>query len=81
MKRWVICIDGKVDCSFGENKSEAIETYHWMDSAEGRHECDLFHHNEITIHEFDDRLTNRQIEDRIRSQKAFSEMLKNGLAE
>ena len=39
--------------------------YHWMISAEGRHECDLLHNDLITIHEVDPDLPNSVIEKQI----------------
>lgn len=77
-KRWFICIDGKVDSSYGD-KDTALDIYNWLLTSEGKDEALVSQDSEITMHYFDVDLTHRQIEDRIRSQKAFDQMLKNGL--
>lgn len=78
-ENWYICVNGKVDLALQDDKSQAYEIYNWMLTDEGRKESELSKEDEITIH--GGYFVGRELEQRLKQQKAWSEMLKNGLAE
>ena len=76
-KNWYICVNGKVDIRLSD-ASQAYDIYNWMITNEGREENLLNEEDVITIHGVHcDRLT---LEKRLAQQKAWDEMLKNGIA-
>ena len=77
-KNWYICTNGQVGAMFYD-KSEAYEIYKWMLTDEGRKDNFLTKDDEVTIH--GSNLYPQELEKQLSQQKAFSEMLKEGLAE
>ena len=87
-ENWYISVNYEIDSSWGDDKAGAYDIYNWMLTDEGREQCfvlegksgerPLTKDDVIQIHKCRDY---GEMKKRLAQQKAWNEMLKNGLAE
>ena len=68
-KNWYICVNGKVDSAWQDDKAQAYEIYNWMLTEEGRKDSFLKEDDEITIHGV--YMGGRELEENIRRSNYF----------